>query len=126
MAILEEQGTKANNEAVWNCSFLLDKTLQALHAGAVQPNPNIKGINDFPGNPNFFKKDVYYIGTLEGKMFFNYKSGNEKLYLVPNIKIAGKINLQTIAGLDSLALSYTGERTNFGPIYQIDKLIFKK
>ncbi|GAH03737.1 hypothetical protein ES703_101359 [subsurface metagenome] len=55
MAILEEQGTKANNEAVQNCSFLDDKILVALVAGAVQPKPNAKGINDFPGSPSFLK-----------------------------------------------------------------------
>ncbi len=53
MAILLEQGTKANKEAVLNCSFLEDKTLVALTAGAVQPKPKAKGINDFPGSPIF-------------------------------------------------------------------------
>ncbi|GAH27785.1 unnamed protein product, partial [marine sediment metagenome] len=36
--------------------FYRTKTLVALHAGAVQPNPSTKGINDFPGKPIFFQK----------------------------------------------------------------------
>ena len=51
MAILLEHGTKAKNEAVWNCSFFEESILVALVAGAVQPRPKAKGIKAFPGRP---------------------------------------------------------------------------
>jgi len=78
MAILLEQGTKANKEAVLNCSFLEDKTLVALTAGAVQPKPKAKGINDFPGRPIFLKNLSTLTINLERRPISSNKPNRNK------------------------------------------------
>ena len=65
-----------------------------------------------------------YIGVLDGKMCFNYILEGKILSLVPSENTIGLITIKKYPGLDSLALSYTGDRTSSGPIYQIDELIY--